>query len=140
MRFTVFDSGNTPAITSNLITAVIEDRDAGLWIGTDGGGLVRYLDGRFTQYTTRDGLSGDHVMALLQDRGGDLWVATDVGGVTRFAPPTRPVFFQISSIGTVTDTAWARVLAHSMKSCCIRFPAQVASALAAFAWNASFTA
>jgi signal transduction histidine kinase/streptogramin lyase len=61
---------------------VIEGPDGALWIGTFGG-LVRFKDGRFTAYTTRDGLSNNVVLSLAFDRDGALWVGTLGGGLNR---------------------------------------------------------
>jgi ligand-binding sensor domain-containing protein/signal transduction histidine kinase len=83
-RFTVFDSGNTSEIRSGYISALVEDRRGALWIGTANGGLNCYRDGRFTQYTTRDGLPDDRVKALALDRDGSLWVGT-YGGLARLS-------------------------------------------------------
>ncbi len=84
VRFTVFDKSNTQAIGHNQISALFEDRDGALWIGTFGGGLARLQNGRFTAYTTRDGLSHDVVKAINQERDGALWIATLAHGVNRF--------------------------------------------------------
>src|SRR5436190_7559570 len=54
VRFAVFNKGNTPGINSNRCTALFETRDGVLWIGT-AGGLSCLKDGRFTNYTVRDG-------------------------------------------------------------------------------------
>jgi hypothetical protein len=37
--------------------ALYEHQDGVLWIGTYDSGLGRFKDGKFTRYTTRDGLS-----------------------------------------------------------------------------------
>jgi ligand-binding sensor domain-containing protein len=41
MRFTVFDSSNTPQLKGDSIDALLEDKHVNLWIGTDGGGICR---------------------------------------------------------------------------------------------------
>src|SRR5262245_8829830 len=61
VAFTVFDTGNTPALTTNQLNLIHVDRSGTLWIGTRGGGLVRYRDGVFTRLSTRDGLPGDWI-------------------------------------------------------------------------------
>src|SRR5438128_3396661 len=68
VRFTVFDSSNTMEIKSSEILALLEDRSGALWLATNGGGLNRFADGRFTRFTTREGLSDDYVRCLLEDR------------------------------------------------------------------------
>jgi signal transduction histidine kinase/ligand-binding sensor domain-containing protein/HPt (histidine-containing phosphotransfer) domain-containing protein/ActR/RegA family two-component response regulator len=85
IRFTVFNPDNTPELASPIISALLEDRRGDLWIGTDGGGLTRLHEGRFTTWTTREGLAADRIRALAEDGGGNLWIATYGGGVSRFA-------------------------------------------------------
>ncbi len=84
VRFTAFDTSNTPEIKSNNIMSLLVDRTGALWIGTHAGGLSRYKDGRFTLYTTQDGLSNSHVWSLLEDRAGNIWIGTDGGGLNLF--------------------------------------------------------
>ncbi|HWU40032.1 MAG TPA: two-component regulator propeller domain-containing protein, partial [Candidatus Acidoferrum sp.] len=84
MRFTVFDEASTPEIKSNIVVALVEDHQGRLWIGTQGGGLTCLQDGKFTTYTTANGLSNDSVLSLHEDRQGNLWIGTDGGGLDRF--------------------------------------------------------
>ena len=57
-------------------------RDGSLWIGGYGG-LTALRAGRFTTYTTRDGLAHDLVYALCEDGKGPLDRHT-VGGLSRW--------------------------------------------------------
>jgi diguanylate cyclase (GGDEF)-like protein len=84
-RFVAFHSGNTPAIANNRIVALAEDGHGGLWIGINGGGLVRYQNGRFNAFNAGSGLPSDAVSALLVTRDGALWIGTRDAGVSRFA-------------------------------------------------------
>jgi signal transduction histidine kinase/CheY-like chemotaxis protein len=52
-------------------------------VGTYGGGLNRLKNGEVTAFTTKEGLSGDHVWFIIAGREGSLWVATYGGGVVR---------------------------------------------------------
>jgi PAS domain S-box-containing protein len=80
MQFTVFDKRNTPEIRHNNIFALLAaSSDSSLWIGTNGGGLIRLKDGKFTVYTTTEGLSNDVVRAIYEDRKGNLWIGTNDG-------------------------------------------------------------
>ena len=54
-----------------------------MWIGTRGGGLDRWKDGRFTSFTTKNGLSDDLVFAIHEDAQGSLWIGTYGGGLNR---------------------------------------------------------
>jgi ligand-binding sensor domain-containing protein len=74
------EAGGTPAFISSFTRA----RDGGFWIGARDG-LFRYKEGRFTHYTTQDGLSFNDVRALLEDRNGNLWIGTAGGGLNRMS-------------------------------------------------------
>ena len=86
VRFTAFDNANTSAIKSNNIQALVVDRTGMLWIGTHGGGLSSYKDGRFTHYGLSDGLSDSHIKCLFEDHAGNIWIGTDGGGLNRLEP------------------------------------------------------
>ena len=62
--------------------APTQDRDGNLWIGTLGG-LSRFRDGQFRNFTTKDGLSSNVVTALYED-GDELWIGTNDGGLNRW--------------------------------------------------------
>lgn len=74
LRFTNFRSANTPALISQSIRALWEDRAGNLWIGTDSGLLRRRGD----QWEATD-LVGHTVHALVEDAAGVLWAATTDG-------------------------------------------------------------
>jgi ligand-binding sensor domain-containing protein/signal transduction histidine kinase len=61
----------------------LRDRNGGLWIGTEVGGLVHMHRGRTDTFLPIDGLSGNAVTALFEDREGSIWVCTE-GGLDRF--------------------------------------------------------
>lgn len=75
IRFVVFNRANSPALRSNIFTALFEDHAGNLWIGSDGG-LIRYQNGQFTAYTTAEGLAVDMVTSVAETPDGTLLVAT----------------------------------------------------------------
>jgi signal transduction histidine kinase/ligand-binding sensor domain-containing protein len=79
VRFTVFNSTNTPAITNNTIWTAYTDVRGSLWLGTNGGGLVQYRNGIFTRFTSNNGLPSDIVRSIGEDSSGTLWVGTVKG-------------------------------------------------------------
>lgn len=56
------------------IYEMIEDSENTLWMGSYGGGLVRYRDGKFTRYTQQHGLINDAIFQLVEDNFGNLWL------------------------------------------------------------------
>ncbi len=71
-------------LPANYVWSVYEDRAGTLWIGTYGGGLVRFEGDRMRVYGTDDGLTSDRVTCLREDRHGNLWIGTHGGGLNRF--------------------------------------------------------
>ncbi|MGH8022235.1 MAG: triple tyrosine motif-containing protein, partial [Limisphaerales bacterium] len=60
------------------LTALYADDEDNLWIGTVAAGLIRYRNGRFTSYTTRQGLFSDEIFGIIEDRGW-LWMTSSRG-------------------------------------------------------------
>jgi len=58
---------------------LVDNRDGSLWIAVEGRGIGRYHDGRFTWYTTEQGLSDNGVLCMVQDRAGAIWYGTQTG-------------------------------------------------------------
>ena len=81
VRFVVFDEKNTPAFKDRYVLSLQEDRAGALWIGTRGGGIVRYRDHAFTHFDASSGLPNSVVRSIYEDKGGRLWVGTDAGVV-----------------------------------------------------------
>jgi ligand-binding sensor domain-containing protein/signal transduction histidine kinase len=78
-RFQTFDRENTPAFSENNVFSLTISRDHTLWIGMEGGGLIRYRDGIFRQFSAPEGLTNGFVRAIREDSQGRLWVGTDEG-------------------------------------------------------------
>ena len=62
-------------LSSDNVSVLREERDGTIWIGTLDGGLNRFKRGRFTSYTTDQGLRSNDVTAILCD-GQYVWVGT----------------------------------------------------------------
>lgn len=65
-----------------------DSRDGSLWVGTDGGGIMRIAkNGTRTIYdASNSGLTNDSVTAMVFDRSGKLWIATYLGGLFTYTP------------------------------------------------------
>lgn len=81
-EFVEFNSKNISALKSNEIWALLTDSRGIMWIGTNGGGLVSFSDGKFKNYTTKDGLADNAVWSLYEDSKGNIWIGTGGGGIS----------------------------------------------------------
>jgi ABC-type branched-subunit amino acid transport system substrate-binding protein len=62
-----------------------DPRTGDVWLGTQGGGLIRFTAGRFDRFTQfNSGLAGDQVFAVAV-AGGRVWAAGN-GGISAFEP------------------------------------------------------
>ncbi len=71
------------------VSSIARDpRDGALWVGADGGGLMRIApDGKKTVYNaSNSALSNDSVTALSFDKRGMLWIATYLDGIFTYTP------------------------------------------------------
>jgi ligand-binding sensor domain-containing protein/signal transduction histidine kinase len=89
----LLDPQNPPNLSDNWITAVYQDRQGIVWIGTNRGGLNR-LDrstGEVTVYRHNPddptSLSFGEVLSICEDRAGVLWIGTS-SGLDRLDPQT----------------------------------------------------
>ncbi|MGH7980612.1 MAG: ligand-binding sensor domain-containing protein, partial [Limisphaerales bacterium] len=78
VRFTTFNSINTPDLPDGRIESLYQDPGGSLWIGTDRG-LIRYDRGHFSPFFEKDGLSSDRILCSGEDPAGHLWAGTDSG-------------------------------------------------------------
>ncbi|WP_461414136.1 sensor histidine kinase [Gemmatimonas sp.] len=67
-------------LAEDFTAPIYQTRNGDLWIGTYGGGLQRFANGKLARtYTVRDGLPFNQVRALHEARDGRLWVGTSLG-------------------------------------------------------------
>ncbi len=91
-KFTIYrhNSDDNTSLTKNYITALCEDEDGILWIGTDGGGLNRFDKKSETflsyrhQKNNPNSLSNNFISSILVDKDGILWIGTFSGGLNKF--------------------------------------------------------
>ena len=67
------------AYNPNYVVSLEVDRKGTVWAGTWGGGLSKFDGKRWVNYTTADGLPGNHVFMLHLDDKDKLWVGTNNG-------------------------------------------------------------
>ncbi|MCX6928606.1 MAG: triple tyrosine motif-containing protein [Verrucomicrobia bacterium] len=71
----------TNGLSDLLITAIAQDREGAIWVGTKHG-LNRIHQGRITRFYREQGLGSDSIHTLLVDHEGRLWVGTVGGGLS----------------------------------------------------------
>ena len=87
-----------------LPTAFVEDAAGALWIGNYLGGLARVQNGRFSNWTEREGAPSGMVTQLLRDHLNRLWMATSRNGITRVdITGDRPTFTSYTRANRLTS-------------------------------------
>ncbi len=66
------------------ITALYEDREGALWIGTPRKGLLRARKQIITAYSKRHGMVDNNVYPIYEDASGAVWIGTWYTGLSRF--------------------------------------------------------
>ena len=56
-----------------------------LWVCTSGAGLYRFHEGKWTNFTKKDGLASNDLSCVFQDSDGNLWIGSYKEGLLRFA-------------------------------------------------------
>lgn len=77
---------NDPSsLSTDFVFALYEDSRSNFWVGTDGGGLnlMDRATGKFTAFTSNDGLADEVVAGIVEDPQGYLWLGTQKG-IARF--------------------------------------------------------
>jgi signal transduction histidine kinase/ligand-binding sensor domain-containing protein/DNA-binding response OmpR family regulator len=84
------------------IRVIRETPDGTLWIGTNGGGILRLAGGKFTSITHEQGLASDLVRSIWVDPKGSLWIGTENRGLSRLDPTSlgRPGGPRVAVVGT----------------------------------------
>ena len=86
--------GDADSIPDNNVSALTQDRQGFLWIGTPDG-LLRYDGYRFKPYDQvlgdRTSLGGDFIRALLTSRDGRIWIGSNADGVAVLASDGQSV-------------------------------------------------
>lgn len=79
VQFKVFNKSNTKGLSTNRFTALYEDKDGTLLVGTNDGGLMRYRDGLFTVLAVADGVPEGPVLSFTHDLKGELLINFHIG-------------------------------------------------------------
>jgi signal transduction histidine kinase/ligand-binding sensor domain-containing protein len=83
IRFTNFDSDNTPEMHDSSVTSLFEAPDGTLWIGHATGDVTRYQNGHFSSVESHTHGNGGKIRAIGADECGDVWLLNVQGILTR---------------------------------------------------------
>lgn len=75
--------GVKEGLPHEFMTFIFEDSKGVLWFGGHGG-LSRFENDAFKNYTKADGLVGNYVRTIYEDREGTFWIGTYDEGMSRF--------------------------------------------------------
>ena len=103
----------------NCPTAFGEDSAGNIWMGFYIGGLVRFRQGKFENFTALDGLPAGPIRDFHTDRSGRVWIATSSGGIVRIDEPDaeKPKLINLTTAdgmasnqaGCVTEDNFGRI-------------------------------
>lgn len=78
VNWTVYGAAN--GLPNLNINEVAVGRNDTIWVGTNGGGLVKFFNGNSEVYTkSNSGLTNDFISSIVVDRFGIVWVANSSG-------------------------------------------------------------
>ena len=84
-------------LPANNILSLGRDREGLLWIGTNGGGVLKYSGEAFHRVHIGKSSAEDQVNAILCDSQGQLWFGTS-GGLTMYRPRRGPLGIVIRQV------------------------------------------
>jgi len=86
-----------------------------LWLGTHENGLLRYEDGHFTRYTTKQGFYSGGVFQVLEDDAGHLWFGHRNGIASARKNELEELNHQLRNANITKDKFYS-IIAHDLRN------------------------
>lgn len=67
----------------NYVFALVVAQDNTIWTGTWGGGVSHFVNGKWQNFSVKEGLAGNIVYSAIQDKSGAFWFGTN-HGISRY--------------------------------------------------------
>jgi ligand-binding sensor domain-containing protein/AraC-like DNA-binding protein len=83
VSFRVYNRTNHPELGSNDIRTLALGKDGTLWVGTYGGGAIKFTKDEMKSFNTDNGLSGNLVRAIYIDDDNCAWIGTFNHGLNK---------------------------------------------------------
>lgn len=90
------------------VKCIIEDIEGNMFMGTDGGGLVKFTNDKFISYTTTEGLLSNTIMSIIEDQKGAMWFSSYGNGVSRLEDGIYTNFTENEGLGN--NTVWCSLV------------------------------
>ena len=97
-----------PYGTAQAVAALKEGPDGSLWIGTIGGMLRHWQDGKLTSYLPHDNVPASRFCALWPSADGTVWIGTMSGGLLEFKDG---IFTRFTTADGLADDSISHILA-----------------------------
>jgi len=95
-------------LKNNNIRTIMEDEEGNLFLGSDGGGLIKFTNENFMSYTEDGVIESNVVMSVLEDFNRNIWVSTHENGVGVFTSKGFELFTVEDGLGN--NTVWCSLV------------------------------
>jgi len=100
-------------LKNHNIKTIIEDVEGNLFMGTDGGGIIKFTDENFVSYTEQEGLSSNIIMSIIQQNDSVMWFSTYGKGVCEFYNDKCTFYTESNGLGN--NTVWCSTIDQNNK-------------------------
>lgn len=80
-EYTIENLNQQDGLPSSSITSMYQDSRNFIWLGTEGGGLVKYNGYEYKTYDKKDGLDGTFITSIAEDVNSNLIITTKYHGI-----------------------------------------------------------